>query len=58
MAIGIACGSAIGYEDLGKKIKLRIKHLFQEKKVRFIDENGEEISYDNLIRLLFSKKRN
>ncbi|MCT4595650.1 MAG: hypothetical protein N4A57_15485 [Anaeromicrobium sp.] len=58
MAIGLACGITIGYKDLGKKIELRIKQLFQEKKVRFIDENKEEISDDRLIRLLFPRKTN
>ena len=58
MAIGLACGISIGYEELGKKIRLRIKKLYFGKEVRFIDGNGEEINDDSLIHLLFTKKKN
>ena len=57
MAIGIGCGILIGNQNVGKKIRLRIKGLYQEKKVRFIDENGKEINDDIIIDLLFSKKK-
>ena len=56
MAIGIACGSAIGNGELRKKTKKRIRQLMEEKKVRFIDEKGAAIECEKMIDLIFSKK--
>jgi len=58
MAIGVGCGIPIGNQYVEKKIRLRIKGLYQEKKVGFIDEIGKEINDDILIDLIFPKKKN
>ncbi len=50
--VGLSCGIAIGYEEVGKKIKSRIKNLYLKKNFKFVDENGEEVSYQKLIKLL------
>lgn len=55
-AVGLSCGIAIGYEELGKKIKTRIKNLYLKNNFKFVDENGDEVSYQKLIKLLYIKK--
>jgi len=57
-AIGIACGCAIGYEELEKKIKSRIQDLYREKNIKCIDENGNELPCESLSAFLFPKRFN
>lgn len=54
-ALGLSCGIAIGYDEIRKKIKKRLSDLYI-KKFRFVDEYGNEISYQNIIKLLHIKK--
>ena len=50
--IGLLCGIAIGHEELSKKIKIRIKNLYFKNNFKFVDENGNEIPYQKIIKLL------
>lgn len=48
-AAGIACGTAIGYEELEKKIKSRIKDFYQNKNIKCIDKNGSEVPCESIL---------
>jgi hypothetical protein len=50
-AVGLSCGIAIGYEEVNKKIKMRIKDLYFKNNFKFVDENGNEIPYQKIIKL-------
>lgn len=51
-ALGLSCGIAIGYEEIRKKVKKRIKDLHDKQYLKFVDENGTEVSYQKVIHLL------
>lgn len=51
-AVGLSCGIVIGYEEIRKKLKKRIKNLYDYNKLKFVDENGNELSYPKIIKLL------
>lgn len=53
--IGIASGVAIGHEEIEKKLKSRFKNLYTNKGIKCIDKNGNEISYERLIKILFKR---
>lgn len=50
--LGLSCGIAIGYEEVSKKIKIRIKTLYTKTHFKFVDENGNEVPYQKIIKLL------
>ena len=55
-AVGLSCGIAIGYEELEKKVRLKMRNVYREKNIKCYDEDGNEITYTNMIALLFPKK--
>ncbi len=54
-AVGLSCGAALGYDEIQKKIKKRMKTLYG-KNFRIIDEQGNEVPYQKIIKLLLPKK--
>ena len=54
-AVGLSCGVALGYDEIQKKIKKRMKNLY-EKNFRIVDEQGNEVPYQKIIKLLLPKK--
>lgn len=54
-AVGLSCGIAIGYDEIQKKIKKRMKNLYG-KNFKFVDEQGSEVPYQKIIKLLLPKK--
>lgn len=53
--VGLSCGAALGYDEIQKKIKKRMKNLYV-KNFRIIDEQGNEVPYQKIIKLLIPKK--
>lgn len=55
-AVGLACGSAIGYEELEKKLKLRLKKIKQRYRIQCTDEDGNDIPIEDILKKLISGK--
>lgn len=54
-AVGLLCGAALGYDEIQKKLKKRMRNLYG-KNFRFVDEQGHEVPYQKIMKLLLPKK--
>jgi hypothetical protein len=56
LVIGIAVGGSIGYKEIEKKIKTRLLRLYKNDRLKCLDQFGNELSYQNMIKLLFPRR--
>jgi hypothetical protein len=56
LSVGLAIGVAAGYDDIKRQVKKRMKKLYDRNKIRITDENGNEIPYNMIIKVLLANK--